>query len=219
MTGHRASGPQVLERHSEPVRREFRGVGITNDSRHDQLLPAGHPGHDPEGVEKRFCKVGVSINPAGAVSSTVPGATAPCPWLVARQGRPPSSRVTSLTWPRARPSPRGPFLAYFGRTRNMDVYIRARPVAESEARFPPLHQEPGTGARSCPRGPGFLVAPGHRARSGVCPRRRPAWCEPNHWANCSASTWSGAVSAPNPAATRVLHRRPFAAAMAWSTVW
>jgi hypothetical protein len=40
----------------------------------------------------------------------------------------------------------------------MDVYIRARPVARSEARFPPLHQEPGTGARSCPRGPGFLVA-------------------------------------------------------------
>jgi hypothetical protein len=41
---------------------------------------------------------------------------------------------------------------------NMDVYIHARPVARSEARFPPPHQEPGTGARSCPRGPGFLVA-------------------------------------------------------------
>ena len=41
---------------------------------------------------------------------------------------------------------------------NMDVYIRARPVARSEVRFPPPHQEPGTGARSCPRGPGFLVA-------------------------------------------------------------
>ena len=28
----------------------------------------------------------------------------------------------------------------------------------SEARLPPPYQEPGTGARSCPRGPGFLVA-------------------------------------------------------------
>ena len=69
-------------------------------------------------------------------------------------------------------TPRPPFLAYSGRTRNMDVYIRARPVARSEAWFPPPHQEPGTGARPCPRGPGFLAAPGHRASSGACPRHR-----------------------------------------------
>ena len=29
-------------------------------------------------------------------------------------------------------------------------------------------QEPGTGAWSCPRGPGFLMAPGHRASSAAC---------------------------------------------------
>ena len=29
---------------------------ITIDSRHDQLLSAGHPDHGPEGVEKRVAK-------------------------------------------------------------------------------------------------------------------------------------------------------------------
>jgi hypothetical protein len=31
-------------------------VSLTNDSRHDQLLPAGHPDHGPEGVDKRVAK-------------------------------------------------------------------------------------------------------------------------------------------------------------------
>jgi hypothetical protein len=101
---------------------------------------------------------------------------------------------------------------------NMDVYIRARPVARSEARFPPPHQEPGTGARSCPRGPGFLVAraielaqayvldAGRLTASRTTQRtarRRP---EP------------AAVSASDSATTRVPYRRPFEAAMAWSAV-
>jgi hypothetical protein len=101
---------------------------------------------------------------------------------------------------------------------NMDVYIRARPVGRSEARFPPPHQEPGTGARSCPRGPGFLVAraielaqayvldAGRLTASRTTQRtarRRP---EP------------AAVSASDSATTRVPYRRPFEAAMAWSAV-
>ena len=53
--------------------------------------------------------------------------------------------------------------------------LRSRKAGSAiRSRFPPPLQEPGTGARSCPRGPGFLVAPGYRASSGVCPRRRPA---------------------------------------------
>src|SRR5215470_3711639 len=40
--------------------------------------------------------------------------------------------------------------------------------ANQKPRFPPPLQEPGTGARSCPRGPGFLMAPGHRASSVAC---------------------------------------------------
>jgi hypothetical protein len=75
---------------------------------------------------------------------------------------------------------------------NSDVYIRARPVVRSEARFPPPHQEPGTGARSCPRGPGFLVARAiELAQAYVLDVGRPHR-EPNHSANRSASTWSGA---------------------------
>jgi hypothetical protein len=89
------------------------------------------------------------------------------------QGRPPSSRVTSLTGPRIRPVTPRPFPGVFRPARTIDVYVRARPVARLGARFPPPYQEPGTGARPCPRGPGFLMTPGHRASSGVCPQRRP----------------------------------------------
>ena len=89
--------------------------------------------------------------------------SAACPWLRSNgTGQPTPVEPGHLPHRAPDPAitPRPPFLAYSGRTRNMDVYIRARPVARSETRFPPPHQEPGTGARPCPRGPGFLVAPG-----------------------------------------------------------
>src|SRR6185437_12781181 len=70
-------------------------------------------------------------------------------------GPTPSSRITSLSGPRTRPSPAVPFWR-IPVAPHMDVYVHARPVARSEARFLPP-QEPGTGARPCPRGPGFLM--------------------------------------------------------------
>ena len=74
--------------------------------------------------------------------------------------------------PRTRPVLPRPLPGVFRPARDIDVYVRARPVARLGARFPPPYQEPGTGARSCPAGRGFLMPPGHRASSGVCPRRR-----------------------------------------------
>src|SRR5690348_16790475 len=100
----------------------------------------------------------------------------------------------------------------------MDVYVRARPVARSEARFPPPHQEPGTGARSCPRGPGFLVAPGHGASSGVCPRRRPGPLRAEPLSEPLGVDLVRRGLRVDLGQARVPYRRPFAAAMAWSTV-
>jgi hypothetical protein len=100
----------------------------------------------------------------------------------------------------------------------MFTFAQGRYSDKKPGSLPP-HQEPGTGARPCPRGPGFLVAPGaiELAQAHVLDAG-PAHCEPNHSANRAASTWSGAVSAPSPATTRVPYRRSFVTAMAWSTV-
>ena len=98
----------------------------------------------------------------------------------------------------------------------MDVYVRARPVARSEAlprirsRVPEPGPAPVGRASWWPRA--MKLAQAYVLDAGQ------ARCEPNHSANRSASAWSGAVSAPNSATTRVPYRRPFAAAMAWSTV-
>jgi hypothetical protein len=70
---------------------------------------------------------------------------------------------------------------------------------------PSPHQEPGTGARSCPRGPGFLVARAiELAQAYVLDAGRPN-ASRTHSANRSAST---------SATIRVAYRRPFVAAMA-----
>src|SRR5436190_1622351 len=66
--------------------------------------------------------------------------------------------------PRDRRTPR----AYSGRPQY--GCLRSRKAGNANQKpgsLPPL-QEPGTGARSCPRGPGFLMAPGHRASSLAC---------------------------------------------------
>src|SRR2546421_8895965 len=66
--------------------------------------------------------------------------------------------------PRDRRTPR----AYSGRPQY--GCLRSRKAGNANQKpgsLPPL-QEPGTGARSCPRGPGFLMAPGHRASSVAC---------------------------------------------------
>src|SRR5215468_6450440 len=125
---------------------------------------------------------GSSRSTAPATTTTTNRSSSPaCPSAPAKTPSTPPAASTSTTPPPG-PDPRRtygrdhlasaitprPFLAYSGRPAVWMFTFAQGGNANQKPRFPPPLQEPGTGARSCPRGPGFLMAPGHRASSVAC---------------------------------------------------
>lgn len=86
---------------SRPGRQDLRRppgqpVDVENRPILDMITSGARPGAAPPGDRrKRCCKAGVSINSAGAVSSAVPGVTAPYPG---------TSATPAAFWPRSQPS-------------------------------------------------------------------------------------------------------------------